>query len=108
MAMRTRDTPVLAALVLAAGVASGARSGRAGDAGLAILDCRGACFAFSNLSCGGVEAACGGNRDVIDLDGLPFNCSDVEPVACHLGLTAMEDCLAGCGEGSADYAYGGP
>ncbi len=106
--MNMRHRVALAAcLVLLSTVALEAgRIPPTGAAALAKLDCRGACFAFAHLSCTGVEIGCGRDHGIVVLEGLPFDCADVEPVACGLGLSGqVERCLAVCG--GEDYPYSG-
>jgi hypothetical protein len=55
------------------------------------------CFLFRSMKCGDVEEECGRRRGIIVLDGLPHNCTDVEPVACRL-TSGIENCLARCGD----------
>jgi hypothetical protein len=104
--MRPRTALLAALFVLSlAGAEAGSRP-RAGAAAIALLDCRGACFAFTRLTCTGVELDCGRDHGIVVLGGLPFDCADVEPVACGLGAgDPLAACLAVCG--GEDYAYGG-
>jgi len=103
--MRLRRAPTAPAVlvVLAAAIAAAPPATAAG-ARVTKLDCRGACFAFAELSCAAVETDCGKYQGIFVLGGLPFACEDVEPVACHLGVgDALAACLAVCG--GEDYPY---
>ena len=66
--------------------------------GITVKTCRGTCFVFRTLKCGDVEEACGHMHGVLVLDGLPYDCTQVEPVACRL-TGGIESCLAQCGDG---------
>jgi len=108
-----RPAIVAAVLVVLAAVLPGGR--RAADEGsrVARLDCRGACFAFATLSCASVEVGCGVYQGIFVLGGLPFDCDEVEPVACRLRVgdgrldagDALAACLAVCG--GEDYPWSG-
>lgn len=63
----------------------------------ALTGCRSTCFALDRLSCADVETTCGHNHGVLVLDGLPFNCTDAEPMACHYRDGTLDACLAQCG-----------
>jgi hypothetical protein len=104
--MLSRAALLALVLLSLSGVDAGRRllARRAGA--LAILDCRGACFAFARLSCASVELGCGRDHGIVVLGGLPFDCADVEPVACGLGAgDPLAACLAVCG--GEDYPYAG-
>jgi len=62
-----------------------------------ITGCRSTCFALDRLSCSAVERTCGRNHGVLVLDGLPFNCTEAEPMACHYREGTLDACLAQCG-----------
>ncbi len=64
----------------------------------ALSHCRRMCSAFARLSCWSVEEDCGRNGKVVVIAGLPYNCADVERVACAL-YHGDEDCLAECEDG---------
>ncbi len=57
--------------------------------------CRAECFLFARLTCAAVETECGKNRGILVIEGLPHDCTDVEPVACRLEQ-GMETCLSRC------------
>ena len=62
-----------------------------------VATCRGRCFVWRERRCLDVEEACGRMRGVYLVDGLPYDCAEVEPVACRL-THGIESCLAACGE----------
>ena len=62
-----------------------------------VATCRGRCFVWRERRCLDVEEACGRMRGVYLVDGLPYDCAEVEPVAYRL-THGIESCLAACGE----------
>jgi len=62
-----------------------------------VKTCRGSCYVWRTLKCLDVEVACGRGHGVFVVEGLPYNCAEVEPVACRLSR-GMEACLDQCGE----------
>jgi len=60
--------------------------------------CSRMCSAFRRLSCRSVQEDCGRNGELVVVDGDPYNCTEVERVACAL-YRGDEDCLAACEEG---------
>jgi len=86
-----------ALVILSACTAAPMGTEHVGAAVAPLTGCRSTCFALDRLTCADVERTCGRNHGVLVLDGLPFNCTEVEPMACHYREGTLDACLAQCG-----------
>jgi hypothetical protein len=62
-----------------------------------ITRCRRVCIGFQRRTCAAVEVECARNDEIVNVDGLPYDCTDAERIACNL-YHGLEDCFARCGE----------